>query len=72
MSTPEETSKDADLLYSEAKSKLTHVNASGEARMVDVGDKGDTRRTAVACSRISMSLAAASAIRTNSTSKGDC
>ncbi len=40
--------------------------------MVDVGGKGDTHRTAVACSRISMSLEAANAIRTNSTAKGDC
>ena len=72
MSTPKETSKDADLSLVEADSTLTHVNASGEARMVDVGNKGDTRRTAVACSRISMSLDAANAIRTNSTSKGDC
>ena len=40
--------------------------------MVDVGGKGDTHRTAVACSRICMSLEAADAIRTNSNSKGDC
>ncbi len=40
--------------------------------MVDVGGKGATRRTAVARSRISMSLDAANAIRTNSNSKGDC
>ena len=40
--------------------------------MVDVGGKGDTHRTAIASSRISMSLVAANAIRTISTSKGDC
>ena len=72
MSIPKETRIDADLLRGRVESTLTHVNASGEARMVDVGGKGDTHRTAVACSRISMSLDAANAIRTNSTSKGDC
>lgn len=28
--------------------KLTHIDASGEANMVDVGDKGETVRIAVA------------------------
>lgn len=28
--------------------KLTHLDSSGQARMVDVGDKDETRRTAVA------------------------
>ena len=33
---------------------LTHLNARGEARMVDVGDKTETRREAVASGRIHM------------------
>ncbi|HET8789830.1 MAG TPA: cyclic pyranopterin monophosphate synthase MoaC, partial [Modicisalibacter sp.] len=33
---------------------LTHLNARGEAHMVDVGDKAQTRREAVASGRISM------------------
>ena len=40
--------------------------------MVDVGGKAVTHRTAVACSRIGMSLEAANAIKTHSNSKGDC
>lgn len=33
---------------------LTHLNARGEAHMVDVADKGETRREAVASGRITM------------------
>ena len=72
MSIPKEIRSDADLPLGPANPTLTHVNASGEATMVDVGGKGETRRTAVACSRISMSLEASNAIRTNSNFKGDC
>jgi len=72
MSTPKESKTAMDLPPGVTNSSLTHVNERGEARMVDVGGKGDTHRTAIACSRISMSLEAANAIRTNSNSKGDC
>jgi cyclic pyranopterin phosphate synthase len=51
---------------------LTHVNERGEAKMVDVGGKAKTNRTAVACSSISMSNSAANAIRSNALKKGDC
>ena len=34
--------------------QLTHLNAHGEANMVDVGDKRETRREAVASGRIVM------------------
>lgn len=40
--------------------------------MVDVGSKPETRREATACSSIFMSRDAASAIRDNAVSKGDC
>jgi len=40
--------------------------------MVDVGSKSLSRRTALACSRISMSADAANAIRTSALKKGDC
>lgn len=33
---------------------LTHLNSRGEAHMVDVGDKAETRREATACGRIHM------------------
>lgn len=52
--------------------ELTHVNSLGEARMVDIGEKHETRRTATATSRISMSPEAANAIRNIANRKGDC
>jgi len=72
MSTPKETNAKPESPSNIAEQTLTHVNASGEARMVDVGGKANTHRTAIASSRICMSLKAANAIRTNSNSKGDC
>ena len=51
---------------------LTHVNDLGEAKMVDVGGKKKTNRTATACSSISMSKSAGEAIRSNALKKGDC
>ena len=34
---------------------FTHVDAAGNARMVDVGEKAVTHRTAVAVGRVTMS-----------------
>ncbi|KQT32239.1 molybdenum cofactor biosynthesis protein MoaC [Sphingomonas sp. Leaf412] len=50
---------------------LTHIDAAGAARMVDVGAKQPTRREATATGRITMSAAAAAAIRDGSAKKGD-
>ena len=50
---------------------LTHLDADGHARMVDVGGKRDTRRLAVASGRISMSSTALAAIRNGDAPKGD-
>lgn len=50
---------------------LTHVDPSGHAWMVDVGEKQVTSRQAVAIARISMSDEAARAIQANTLSKGD-
>ena len=72
MTIPKETRNTPDLTEDFAAPNLTHVNSSGEARMVDVGQKSNTHRTAVASSRITMSLDAANAIRANSIAKGDC
>ena len=72
MSTPKETSKNQILVTNDASQRLTHVNADGEARMVDVGGKPETKREATACSSIFMSREAAVAIRENTVSKGDC
>jgi cyclic pyranopterin phosphate synthase len=51
--------------------ELTHVNGSGEARMVDVGDKPVTTRTAVARSRVSMKPETLRLIAENGMKKGD-
>ncbi len=51
--------------------KLTHLDESGQARMVDVGGKAETRRVAVASGRIRMSAEALSAIRDGNAPKGD-
>ena len=42
---------------------LTHLDAQGNARMVDVGDKDSTHRIAVAQGRITMAASTADLIR---------
>jgi cyclic pyranopterin phosphate synthase len=51
--------------------ELTHLDETGAARMVDIAGKPVTRREAVATGRITMSAAAAAAIRAGSIAKGD-
>lgn len=51
--------------------KLTHLDAQGKARMVDVGGKPESQRLAVAEGRIAMSAAALEAIRDGNVPKGD-
>lgn len=50
---------------------LTHIDAQGSARMVDVGAKPATPRLAVASGRIRMTPAALEAIRAGDAPKGD-
>jgi cyclic pyranopterin phosphate synthase len=50
---------------------LTHIDAEGTARMVDVGAKAETQRLAVASGRIRMSPEALDAIRAGDAPKGD-
>ncbi|WP_268794984.1 MULTISPECIES: cyclic pyranopterin monophosphate synthase MoaC [unclassified Sphingomonas] len=50
---------------------LTHLDADGSARMVDVGGKVATRRIAVATGRIVMAPEALNAIRDGLVKKGD-
>ena len=52
-------------------SGLTHIDATGAAIMVDVGDKAITSRTAVAEGCIVMSPATLELIRSGSAKKGD-
>lgn len=51
--------------------KLTHITPEGDARMVDVGDKPDTDRLAVAEGFVSLSAEALSAITDQRVKKGD-
>ena len=50
---------------------FTHLDESGSARMVDVGDKPVTRRRAVARARVNTTAEVAAAIASGSVSKGD-
>ena len=52
-------------------SKLTHLDESGAARMVNVSDKPATVREATAGGRITMSSEALAAIREGTSKKGD-
>jgi cyclic pyranopterin phosphate synthase len=52
-------------------SKLTHLDSQGAARMVDVGGKQETARSATATGRIRMSAEALAAVREGSGPKGD-
>ncbi|PSP91217.1 cyclic pyranopterin monophosphate synthase MoaC, partial [Halobacteriales archaeon QS_1_68_44] len=53
------------------ESDLTHVTEEGDARMVDVGDKPDTARRAVARGEIRLQPSTAAAIRDDEVGKGD-
>lgn len=50
---------------------LTHLDADGRARMVDVNEKASTKRTAVAEGRIRMADATLEAIVSGRNAKGD-
>jgi cyclic pyranopterin phosphate synthase len=52
-------------------SKLTHFDADGHAHMVDVGDKPETAREAVASGVVEMEPATLARIREGSIEKGD-
>ncbi|MCJ8159520.1 cyclic pyranopterin monophosphate synthase MoaC [Sphingomonas sp. LaA6.9] len=52
-------------------SRLTHLDETGAARMVDVSGKAATAREATATGRITMSAEAAQAIRDGLVKKGD-
>jgi cyclic pyranopterin phosphate synthase len=51
--------------------ELTHFDAAGNARMVDVGPKQATERVAVAEGRISMTPSAYAMVRAGTMKKGD-
>ena len=52
-------------------SELSHLNSSGEARMVDTTQKGDTVRQAVARGRVTMKPGTLEQVKSASLKKGD-
>ena len=54
-----------------SRSELTHVDASGAARMVDVGAKEVSRRTAVATGRVLLTAEVVALLRGDGVPKGD-
>lgn len=54
-----------------AGSRLTHFDERGRPRMVDVSDKGETARTAVARARVQLAPPTAARIRDGGVEKGD-
>lgn len=51
--------------------KLTHIDESGKARMVDVGDKPETFRSAIAAGEVVMKAETLALIREGALKKGD-
>ncbi len=51
--------------------KLTHFNDAGQAHMVDISAKADTKRIAIACGKIQMSAAAFTILVSGNSKKGD-
>lgn len=51
--------------------EMTHINSKGEAVMVDVSEKSETKRRARACGTIRMNRGAIKAITDDSAPKGD-
>ena len=51
--------------------KLTHVDAKGRPRMVDVGGKAETQRIAVACGEIKLARKTLELIAANAVPKGE-
>ena len=51
--------------------EFTHIDANGNAVMVDVSEKQATQRTAVAAGRIAMSADCFAAVQSGKAKKGD-
>jgi cyclic pyranopterin phosphate synthase len=51
--------------------KLSHLDSSGRARMVDIGDKPETARIAIASGEVVMRLETLAAIQSGLIQKGD-
>tara|TARA_B100000586_G_scaffold215499_1_gene162494 strand:- start:1018 stop:1503 length:486 start_codon:yes stop_codon:yes gene_type:complete len=51
--------------------ELTHIDENGKAQMVDVGNKEDTKRSATASGKVSMSSETIEALKKQELQKGD-
>ena len=51
--------------------QLTHIDAEGDARMVDVSEKAETKRTAIAEGFVAMQPETLAVIESGSAKKGD-
>ncbi len=72
MKRPPVGSKDENSLETKDEpTSLSHLDEEGHARMVDVGEKQDTRRRAVALARISMRAETLEVIEEGRAKKGD-
>jgi cyclic pyranopterin monophosphate synthase len=65
------TSKAPDEKSQSSASDLTHFDASGRARMVDVGGKEETERVATASGRVLMQQETVAIVREGRAAKGD-
>lgn len=53
------------------KKSLSHIDSSGRAKMVDVGEKSITQRTAVACGEVHLQVETLEIIQQGLNKKGD-
>ena len=63
--------KDTNSQLSDSMSKLSHIDSSGRAQMVDVGAKKDTSRIAVASAKVFLGPEAFHLVKENKIQKGD-
>jgi cyclic pyranopterin phosphate synthase len=61
----------SDKVVGDPASNLTHFDSSGQAHMVDVGDKASTKRQAVVTGSITLSGLAMAKVLEGTTKKGD-
>jgi indole-3-glycerol phosphate synthase len=68
---PSRRSRNADASGEAGERAFTHLDAEGRARMVDISDKGETERIAVAGARVHMQPQTLARIRSGDVAKGD-
>jgi indole-3-glycerol phosphate synthase len=71
MREPDVTAATRRLLRLPPEPGFTHLDAEGRARMVDISDKAETERVAIAAARVVMQPATLERIRSGDVAKGD-